>query len=101
MKDPDFIKMNSVHPLYLIIGETDGCFEEKNGSKYLILDSKDKNKEVFKKYTTFWDGIKNFIEKVNNKFGEYEKDFMKIRFNSDDNLLLNKTLCCYSSCYCK
>ena len=39
-----------------------------------------------------WDGIKNPIEKVNNKLGENGKDFVKIKFNSDDNLPLNKTL---------
>ena len=44
------------------------------------------------KYTEQWDGIKNFIEKINNKSSEYGKDFMKIKFNSDDNLHLNKTL---------
>ena len=44
------------------------------------------------KYTTFWDGIENFIKKVNNKPGEYRKDFLKIKFNSDDNLPLNKIL---------
>ena len=44
------------------------------------------------KYTELWDGIKNSVEKVNNKVGEYGKDFMKIKFNSDDNLPLNKTL---------
>ena len=32
------------------------------------------------------------IEKINNKPSEYRKDFMKIKFNSDDNLRLNKTL---------
>ena len=38
-------------------------------------------------------GIKSFIEKINNnKFGEYEKDYMKIKFNSDDKLPLNKQL---------
>ena len=35
------------------------------------------------------------IENVNNKPGEYGKDFMKIKFNSDDNLPLNKTLKIY------
>ena len=34
----------------------------------------------------------NSIENVNNKLGEYEKDFMKIKSNSDDHLPLNKTL---------
>ena len=44
------------------------------------------------KYTKLWDGSKNQIEKVNNELGEYGKDFMKIKFSSDNNLPLNKTL---------
>ena len=31
---------------------------KKSGSKYLAFDSTDKNKEVLKKYTELWDGIK-------------------------------------------
>ena len=73
----------------MIIDEIDGHFEEKNGNMYLFLDSTDKNKEVLIKYAKLWDGIKNSIEKVNNISGEYGKDFMKIKFNSDDNLPLN------------
>ena len=65
---------------------------KKNGNKCLIFDSTDKNKEVLIKCAKHWEGIKNLIEKVNNKLGEYRKDFMKIKFNSDDNLPLNKTL---------
>ena len=83
----------SVNPLYLIIGKVDGHIEEKNGSKYLVFDSTDENKEVLKKYTELWDGIKNEIETINGgKKGEYGKDFMKIKFNTDDNLPLNKPL---------
>ena len=37
-----------------------------------------------------WDEIKH-LEIINEgKKVEYEKDFMKIKFNSDDNLPLNK-----------
>ena len=32
MKDSDCVKINSVNPLYLIIDEVDGPFEEKNGN---------------------------------------------------------------------
>ena len=92
MKDSDYVKINSINPLYLIIGEVNGYFEEINGNKYLTLVSTDKNKEVLTKYTELWDGIKNSIEKINNKSGEYGKDFMKIKFDSDDSLPLNKTL---------
>ena len=38
-------------------------------------------------------GIKSCIEKINNnKSGEYGKDYMKINFDSDDKLPLNKQL---------
>ena len=40
----------SVNPLNLIIGKVDGHIEEKNGSRYLIVDSTDENKEILKKY---------------------------------------------------
>ena len=45
------------------------------------------------KYAEVWNGIKNQIKKINNdSVVEYEKDYMKIKFNSDDNLPLNKVL---------
>ena len=37
-------------------------------------------------------GIKSCIEKVDNRSGEYDKDYMKIKFDSDDSLPLNKQL---------
>ena len=38
-------------------------------------------------------GIKSCIEKINNnRSGKYEKDYTKIKFNSDDKLPLNKQL---------
>ena len=59
----------------------------KNGNKYLTLVSTNKNKDILIKYTKLWDKIK----KINgNQAGEYGKNFMKIKFNSDDNLPLNK-----------
>ena len=64
-----------------------------NESKYLVFDSTDENKEVFKKYTELWNGIKNEIETINGgKKGQYGKDFMKIQFDADDYLPLNKQL---------
>ena len=76
----------------MIISVVYGHFEEKIWNKYLILDS-NKNKEVLKKYAELWVGIKNKIVTINGgKPGEYGKDFMKIKFNSDDSLPLNKTL---------
>ena len=98
MKDFNYVKIKSVNPLYLIIRKVDGHIEEKNGSKYLVFDSMelhstDENKEVLKKHKKLWDGIKNEIEAINeSKECEHSKDFMKIKFDTDDNLPLNKTL---------
>ena len=86
----DHLKIHSVNPLYLIIGEVDGYIEEKNGNKYLIFASTDK--KPLRKYIELWNGIKNLIETINDKSDEYEKDFMKIKFISDVNLPLNKIL---------
>ena len=44
------------------------------------------------KYTELWNKIRNLIDRVDDKSGEYEKDFIKIKFNSDDNLSLLKIL---------
>ena len=42
------------------------------------------------KCTELWNGIKNLIKKLDNKPVEYGKYIIKIKFNSDDNLPLNK-----------
>ena len=41
--------INSVNPLYLMIDEMIGHFEEKNENKYLVSDDVDENKEASKK----------------------------------------------------
>ena len=92
MKDSEYVNINSINTLYLIFNEVDEYVEEINGSKYLTLVSTDKIKELLTKYTELWDWIKNSIEKINNKSSEYGKDFMKMKFDSDDSLPLNKTL---------
>ena len=92
-KNDDYESIYSVNPLYLRINHASGYIEEKNGNKYLIFDSVDENKEVLKKYADVWDGIKNKIKAINGgKENDYEKDYMKIKFNSDDDLPLNKLL---------
>ena len=55
-KIDDCENIYSVNPLYLIIDKVDwhiewDSAEEYNGSKYLVFDSTDENKEVLKKYT--------------------------------------------------
>ena len=78
--------IHSVNPLYLIIDSATGYFKEKNGEKYLILDTIEKYEEVFS-------GIKLEIETINS--GEktyYEKHYAKIGVNKDDDIPLDKPL---------
>ena len=92
-KIDDYESIYSVNPLYLCINHASGYIEEKNGNKYLIFDSVDENKEVLKKYADVWDGIKNKIKAINGgKENDYGKDYIKIKFISDDELPLNKPL---------
>ena len=89
----DYESIYSVDPLYLRINHASEYIEEKNGNKYLIFDTVNENKEVLKKYTGFWDGIKNKIKAINGgKEIDYGKDYIKIKFNSDDDLPLTKPL---------
>ena len=91
-KIDDYENIYSVNPLYLIIAHASGYIEEKGVNKYLVFDSTDENKELLKKYNDVWNGIKNKIEEVSSGECDYEKDYMKIKFNSDNNLSLKKPL---------
>ena len=90
----DCENIHSLNPLYLLVNHASGYIEEKNGNKDLIFDdSVNENKALLKKYTDIWDGIKNEIKAINGgKENDYGKDYMKIKFNSDDDLPLNKPL---------
>ena len=86
-------KINSANPLYLLIYKIDGFTKEKRGNKYLNIAFTDNNDEASKKYKEILSGIKSCIEKINSsKSGEYEKDCMKVKLNSDDKFPLNKQL---------
>ena len=90
-KIDDYENIYSVNPLYLIIGKAIGHIEEKSVNKYLVFDSSDKDKEVFKKYKGLWNEILNEIETINgSKKGKYGKYFMKIKFETDDDLMLSE-----------
>ena len=58
----------------------------------MVFDSADENKELLKKYDYVFNGIGDKIKKRNSNDCDYEKDYMKIKLNSDDDLSLNKSL---------
>ena len=73
-------------PCVLIINSATGYFKEKNGKKYLILDSIEKYEEVFSR-------IISEIKTLNGvKEPFYEKNYARIGINTDDDLPLNKPL---------
>ena len=90
-KTDDCININSVNSLYLGITHANGYIEENGMNKYLVFDSTDENKELLKKYNDAFSGIRDKTTEINNNKCDYEKDYMKIKFNSNDDLPLNKS----------
>ena len=85
-KFSDCENINSVDPFYLVIYSATEYFKEKNDEKYLIPHSTEKYEEVFT-------GIKKEIEAINEgKEMYYEKHYVKIVVNTDDDVSLNKKL---------
>ena len=59
----------------------------------IFNDSVNENKKLLKKYAGVWNGIKKKIKTINDaKENDCEKNYMKIKFNSDHDLPLNKPL---------
>ena len=84
--------VNNGNPLCLRIDNASGYIEEINEDKYQVFDVRDENKELLKRYDDVFNGIMDKIKKIDDDWLEYSKDYMKIRFSSDDNLPLNKPL---------
>ena len=78
----------------MLVIHVSGYIKQKNGNKYFNFDdSVNENKELIKKHADVWDGIKNKIKSINGgKENDYVKDYMMIKFHSDDDLLWNKPL---------
>ena len=87
-----YVKINSVNPLYLIFNKVNDYYEEINTSKYLALISTNESKEKIKKYEELWSKIKDLIRLITKNSDDYDEKYMKIKFDSDDNLPLNKTI---------
>ena len=76
------------------MNNVNGYIEEVNEDKYLVFDDthKNENKKLLEKYDDVFNGIMSKIIKLDDDWLEYAKDYMKIKFSSDDNLPLNKPL---------
>ena len=58
--------------------------------KNLIKVSTNESKEEIKEYEERWDKIRDLIRSINKNSDDYDERYMKINFNSDDELPLNK-----------
>ena len=52
----------------------------------------DKIKAILKTYEKLWTKVKGLIRSISNNSDNYDEEYMKIKFNSDDGLPLKKTL---------
>ena len=84
--------VNSLNPLYLVINKIKDHFEKLDGDKYLIISSE--NGDIMQKYQEVFDGIKEIIKKINDYSQpiKYDGNYMNIKFNTDDNIPLNKII---------
>ena len=80
------------NPLYLIFNKVNRCFEEINGNKYLTQFPTNESKEKIKKYEKLWSNIKDLTRSITKNSVDYDEKYMRIKFNSDDELSLNKTI---------
>ena len=92
IKDSKYVKINSANPLYLIFNKVNGHFEEINGSKYLTLVPTNESEQKIKKYEKLRSKIRDLIRWMAKNSDDYDQNYMKIKFNSDDELPLNKTV---------
>ena len=51
-----------------------------------------KAKKKLKKYGELWSKIRDLIRSINKNSDDCDKKYMKIKFNSNDELPLNKTI---------
>ena len=89
-----YVTANSVKPLYPIINKVNGCIDGSNGHQYFTPAPPDEAKDTLKNYQELWSKIKDLIRSITNNCSNCDEKYMKIKFNSDDELpeKQNKTL---------
>ena len=82
-----YVKVYSVNPLYLIFRYVNGYFEEINGNEYLTLVPTNESEEKIKKLIK----IKDLFRSITKISDAYDEKYLKIKFDTDDDLPLKKT----------
>ena len=87
-----YVKIYNVNPLYLIFRYVNGYFVEIHENRYITPVPSNESKEKIKKYEELWIKIRDLIRSMTKNSDHYDEKYMKIKFNSDDKLPLNKTI---------
>ena len=88
----EIVRVNSANPFYLLFSKVNRFFEEINRNKYLTLVPTNESKEEIKRYEELCSKIRDLIRSITKILDDYGERYMKIKFNSDDELPLNKTI---------
>ena len=90
IKDLKYVKINSVNPLCIIFNKVNGYFEDINESKYLTLVPTNERKDKIQRYEELWNKIRDLIRSITKTEVIMIKKYMKIKFNSDNEIPLIK-----------
>ena len=74
--------INSANPLYLRIVDMNGQFEKGKGDAWYLIISDDD--DVYKKLIDIFESLKNKIIEKRWHLVKYDKDYMKIKFESNN-----------------
>ena len=86
--------INSVNPLCLRIINVNGQFEKgKDDTWYLVISDED----VYKKLVDIFESVKNKITEKTWDVVEYDKDYMKIKFESNNIYPIDKDVNIYTA----
>ena len=92
IKNSKYIKNYCVNSLHLTFRYVNEYVEEIHENKYLALVPTSESKEKIKKYEELRIRIRDLIRSINKNLDDYGYKYMKIKFNSDDELPLNKSI---------
>ena len=59
---------------------------------YLTVVPINESKEKIKKYEELWSKIRDLIRSIIKNSDDYDEKYMKVKFNSDDDLPINKMI---------
>ena len=78
-------EINSVNPLYWRIIDMKGQLKKgkSNNVWYLVIFG---DADVLRKFANIWESIRAKIEENTGRIVQYDRDYMKIKFKSNDNL---------------